>query len=221
MLTSVVGINWGDEGKGRMVDLFAKDYDVICRYQGGNNAGHTVVNDLGNFVLNLLPSGILHSNTVNIVGNGMVVDIEHFENEVKNLQSKGIHVAPDNLKVSDKAIICLPFHKMLDVMEENRLADKKYGSTGRGIGPVYSDKYIKKGIRMEDLFEPNALKEKVYGIVEWKNLTITGYGHEPVDPAEMFDWLIRYGEFIKPYITDVTGYLTRAIEAGKNIMFEA
>ncbi len=221
MLTAVVGINWGDEGKGRMVDLFAADYDIVCRYQGGNNAGHTVVNDKGKFVLNLLPSGILHENTVNTLGNGMVVDIEHFYNEVKHLTDQGIHVGPDNLKVSDKAIICMPFHKLLDVMEESRLADKKYGSTGRGIGPVYADKYIKKGIRMEDLFSPNILKEKINGVVDWKNLTIPGYGHEKVDPEEMYEWAVKYGEFIKPYITDVTLYLRDAMEHNKNIMFEA
>jgi len=148
MLTAVVGINWGDEGKGRMVDLLSEKYDVICRYQGGNNAGHTVVNDRGKFILNLLPSGILREGAVNVMGGGMVVDLEHLCGEVKVLKEKGIEITPDNLKISDKAFICMPYHKKQDILEEERLADKKYGSTRRGIAPVYGDKYMKK--RVED-----------------------------------------------------------------------
>ena len=157
MLTAIVGINWGDEGKGRMVDLLSSEYDVICRYQGGNNAGHTVVNDKGRFILNLLPSGILRSETVNVMGNGMVIDIEHLRGEMKRLTDRGIAITPDHLKISDKAIICMPYHKQLDCLEEDRLGDAKFGSTRRGIAPVYSDKYMKKGIRMGDLLTPEAL----------------------------------------------------------------
>jgi adenylosuccinate synthase len=221
MLTAIVGINWGDEGKGRMVDLLSSDYDIICRYQGGNNAGHTVVNDKGTFVLNLLPSGILRDSTVNVMGNGMVIDLEHLVGEIGRLTEKGIKITPDNLKISDKAIICLPYHKMQDIMEEERLADKKFGSTRRGIGPVYSDKYSKKGIRMEDLYDMDSLSRKIKDLVEWKNITVTGYGHEPVNPDEIMDWLRTYGEKILPYVTDVVGYLNEAAEAGKQIMFEA
>ena len=144
MLTAIVGTNWGDEGKGRMVDLLSADYDIICRYQGGNNAGHTVINEKGKFILNLLPSGILRETTVNVMGNGMVIDIEHLTKEISSLTEKSIKITPENLKISDKAIICLPYHKMQDIMEEERLADKKYGSTRRGIAPVYSDKYMKR-----------------------------------------------------------------------------
>ena len=161
MLTAIVGINWGDEGKGRMVDLLSSDYDIICRYQGGNNAGHTVVNDRGKFILNLLPSGILRETTVNIMGNGMVIDIEHLVNEAGKLREQGIKITPDNLKISDKAIICLPYHRLMDIMEEDRLADKKFGSTRRGIAPVYADKYMKKALRMEDLLDMDSLYEKV------------------------------------------------------------
>lgn len=221
MLTAIVGINWGDEGKGRMVDLLSADYDIICRYQGGNNAGHTVINDKGKFILNLLPSGILRETTVNVMGNGMVVDIEHLTNEIAALREKGIAITPDNLKISEKAVICLPYHRMQDIMEEDRLADKKYGSTRRGIAPVYADKYMKKSIRMEDLFSPETLEEKVNDIIEWKNITTKGYGKEPISAKEMLDWLKTYGDIIKPYVTDVSKYLYDAAESSENIMFEA
>ena len=222
MLTAIVGINWGDEGKGRMVDLLSSDYDIICRYQGGNNAGHTVVNEKGMFILNLLPSGILRDTTVNVMGNGMVIDIEHLIGEMKKLTDKGISITPENLKISEKAIICMPYHKMQDIMEEERLADKKFGSTRRGIAPVYADKYMKKGIRMGDLLEDrDKLAEKVRDIVEWKNITVTGYGHEPVNADEMIAWLDTYGSVVKPFVTDVTTYLTEAVRAGKRVMFEA
>ncbi|MBQ9557630.1 MAG: adenylosuccinate synthase [Clostridia bacterium] len=219
MLTAVVGINWGDEGKGRMVDLLSSDYDVICRYQGGNNAGHTVVNERGKFVLNLLPSGILRETTVNVMGNGMVIDLEHLHGEIASLAEKGVSVTPANLKISSKAIICLPYHKQQDIMEEDRLADKKYGSTRRGIGPVYADKYMKKDLRMEDLFDP-ALEAKLADLVEWKNITFAGYGHT-IDVSEIAQWLRVYGEAVKPFVTDVTAFLTEAVSAGKNVMFEA
>ena len=155
MLTAVVGINWGDEGKGRMVDLLAEKYDVICRYQGGNNAGHTVVNEKGRFILNLLPSGVLREGTINIMGVGMAIDIEHLCGEITALKEKGVRMTPDNLKISDKAFICIPYHKKQDILEEDRLGDKKYGSTRRGIAPAYGDKYMKKGLRMGDLLEPD------------------------------------------------------------------
>ena len=144
MLTSIVGINWGDEGKGRMVDLLSQKYDVVVRYQGGNNAGHTVINDKGKFVLNLMPSGILRDETVNVLGPGMVIDTEHMFHEVVHLRAGGITITPEHLKISDKAVICMPYHKLLDCLEEDRLADKKFGSTRRGISPAYSDKYMKR-----------------------------------------------------------------------------
>ena len=186
MLAAIVGINWGDEGKGRMVDLFGGDFDIICRYQGGNNAGHTVKNPAGTFVLNLLPSGILRENTVNVMGNGMVVDLEHLAKEIGALQERGIAISPANLKIAEGATICMPYHRLQDILEEERLGAKAYGSTRRGIAPVYADKYIKKTLRMEDLFdEPATLDEKIRDLVAWKNLTVCGYGHEPVDADEM------------------------------------
>lgn len=222
-LTAIVGINWGDEGKGRMVDLLSETYDVIIRYQGGNNAGHTVVNDKGKFILNLLPSGILRSTTVNVMGNGMVIDLEHLVKEIKSLTDKGIQITPEHLKISEKAVICMPYHKMLDCLEEDRLGDAKFGSTRRGIGPVYGDKYMKKVLRMGDLFESEAyLKERLSGILEWRNLMIhNGYGAETVHAEDMYAWLREYGDALKPYICDVTAYLTEAIKDGKKIMFEA
>lgn len=221
MLTAIVGINWGDEGKGRMVDLLSSDYEIICRYQGGNNAGHTVVNDKGKFILNLLPSGILRETTVNVMGNGMVIDLEHLNGEISNLAEKGIKISPDNLKISDKAIICLPYHKQQDILEEERLADKKFGSTRRGIAPVYADKYMKKDIRMEDLENKDKLFERIKDITEWKNIILKGYGREEINPKDIMDWVEHYGEILFPYVTDITGYLTKAIKDGKNIMFEA
>ena len=196
MLTAVVGINWGDEGKGRMVDLLSSQYDIIVRYQGGNNAGHTVVNDRGKFILNLLPSGILRPEAVNIMGVGMVIDIEHLIGEIGRLREKGIEITPDNLKISDRATICMPYHKLLDCLEEDRLADKKFGSTRRGIGPVYADKYMKKTIRMGDLLDDrDALRERLADLIEWKNLfVVNGYHHDPIDVDEMMDWLKTYGD---------------------------
>ena len=222
MLTAIVGINWGDEGKGRMVDLLSQKYDIVSRYQGGNNAGHTVVNEKGKFILNLLPSGILRDSTVNVMGPGMVIDVEHLFNEVKKLRDAGIAITPDHLKISDRATICMPYHKLLDCLEEERLADKKFGSTRRGIAPVYADKYMKKTVRMGDLLHPELLPEQLADLMEWKNLTVNkGYGHEAITPEAMLEWLNTYAMPFVPYITNTTKYLGDAAKAGKNIMFEA
>ena len=221
MLTAVVGINWGDEGKGRMVDLFSADHDVIIRYQGGNNAGHTVVNDRGKFVLNLLPSGILRPGTVNVLGPGMVLDLEHLTRETAALREKGVSITPDNLKISDRATICMPYHRMMDILEEDRLADKKFGSTRRGIGPVYADKYTKKTLRTGDLLFPEELPEKLADLVEWKNITVRGYGHEPVAPEEMLRWLEEYALPWRDYLVDTTEYLPAMIKEGHQLLFEA
>lgn len=222
MLTSIVGINWGDEGKGRMVDLLSADYDIVVRYQGGNNAGHTVINHLGKFVLNLLPSGILRPEVVNVMGNGMVIDLEHLCGEMKRLTDAGVKITPQNLKISDKAVICMPYHKLLDCLEEDRLGDAKFGSTRRGISPVYSDKYMKKAIRMGDLLEPEALKKHLKGIIEWKNLTIEGVYHaESVKFDTIWNWLCTYGMPMVDYICDAGLYLDNAEQTGKKILFEA
>ena len=223
MLTAVVGINWGDEGKGRMVDLLAEKNEIVVRYQGGNNAGHTVINERGKYILNLLPSGILRPEVVNVMGNGMVIDIKHLCGEIAKLREGGVTITPDNLKISDKAIICMPYHVRMDCLEEDRLADRKFGSTRRGISPVYSDKYMKKGIRMGDLFEPDiVLKEKVEQLLEYKNLLIKGiYNAEPDTADDMMRWLREYGDPLKAHITDVGEFLDTAAQNGKNIMFEA
>lgn len=222
MLTAIVGTNWGDEGKGRMVDLLSSDYDVVCRYQGGNNAGHTVVNDKGKFILNLLPSGILREDTVCVMGLGMVIDCEHLFNEVNTLRHKGVKITPDNLKISDRATVCMPYHKLLDCLEEDRLKDKKFGSTRRGIAPAYADRYMKKAIRFGDLLHPENLKSKLSDIAEWKNLTVEkGYDAQPVTEKALTEWLETYAMPFKDYVCDLSSYLETAIENGKNVMFEA
>jgi len=223
MLTSVVGINWGDEGKGRMVDLLSEHYDVIVRYQGGNNAGHTVINERGMFILNILPSGILRERTVNVLGLGMVIDLEHLKREVTSLQQQGISITSNNLKISHKAIICLPYHSKLDVLEEERLGEFSFGSTRRGIAPVYADKYMKKALRMEDLFlSPKLLEAKLTGIIDWKNLMISGgYESKPIDVQEMMEWLLEYGSFILEFIADTSSFLDESERCGKKILFEA
>ena len=223
MLTAITGINWGDEGKGRMVDLLSEDYDIVVRYQGGNNAGHTVVNDRGKFILNLLPSGILRPDVVNVIGNGVVVDIKHLVGEINKLRGLGIEITPDNLKLSDRAVIVMPYHVDQDCLEEDRLADAKFGSTKRGIAPVYGDKYMKKGIRLGDLLDSEEdLKERLRAIIEWKNLLIEkGYGIKPIIFEDMWSYLKEYGDIVKDYVCDTGLYLNEANKEGKNIMFEA
>lgn len=222
MITAIAGVNWGDEGKGRMVDLLSRDYDIVVRYQGGNNAGHTVINERGKFILNLLPSGILRDRVVNVMGNGMAIDLEHLCGEMDRLREAGIAVTPDNLKISDRAVICMPYHKQLDILEEDRLGDAKFGSTRRGIGPVYGDKYMKKAIRMGDLLDKEYLKARLAGVVEWKNLTVCGgYGAPPVSADGMYRWLGKYGDALLPHICDTGRYLDSAAQAGKSILFEA
>lgn len=221
MLTSIVGTNWGDEGKGRMVDLLSEKYDVVVRYQGGNNAGHTVINEKGKFVMNLMPSGILRDETVNVLGPGIVIDLEHLFGEAEQLRRGGIEISPEHLRISDRATICMPYHKLLDGLEEDRLGDKKFGSTRRGISPVYADKYMKKTIRMGDLLHWDTLRERLAGILEWKNLTVTAYGHAPIELDDMMAWLEKFGKPFLPYVCDTTDFLDSAMQNGKSIIFEA
>jgi len=222
MLTAIVGTNWGDEGKGRMVDLLSERYEIVVRYQGGNNAGHTVVNELGKFVMNLLPSGILRPDTANVLGPGVVIDLEHLYGEVQRLRASGVAIEPGHLLISDRATVCLPYHKLLDALEEDRLGDKKFGSTRRGISPVYADKYMKKTLRMGDLLHWDSLRGKLEDLVAWKNLTVEkGYGHAPVETDALMDWLERFGRPFLPYICDTGACLSEAVRAGKSILFEA
>ena len=219
---AVVGINWGDEGKGRMVDLIAKDYDIVIRYQGGNNAGHTIVNEYGKFALHLIPSGIFSDGVVNVLGNGVVIDLEDLCREIDNLHAHGIRITPENLKISERATIVFPFHRALDGLEEARLKDRKYGSTLRGIAPVYSDKYQKKTVMLGELLYPEHLKAHLATILEWKNLIIHNvYGAEPYKLEDMLAWCEEFGGKLRPFLCDVPKYLYEAEKAGKNIMFEA
>ena len=220
--TAIVGINWGDEGKGRMVDLLTEQYDVVVRYQGGGNAGHTVINEYGKFALHLLPSGIFHKGVVNILGNGVALDPENLWKEIEDVQSKGVRVTPENLKISDRASLLLPWHRELDGLEEARLKDKKYGSTQQGIAPFYSDKHQKKTILAGELLHPEHLKEHLADLLEWKNLTITRvYDKEPVSARDLQQWFDTWCRQIQPFICDTGVFLRKAQAEGKGILFEA
>ena len=220
--SAIVGINWGDEGKGRMVDLLTDRYDVVVRYQGGGNAGHTVVNESGKFALHLLPSGIFRKNVVNILGNGVALDPESLWKEIEDVTSKGVSITPENLKISDRASLLLPWHRELDGLEEARLADKKYGSTRQGIAPFYSDKYQKKTILAGELLYPEHLREHLQDLMEWKNLTLTRvYGAKPVTMEDLEVWIDVFCSKIKPFICDTGAFLRKAQAEGKQILFEA
>ena len=219
---AIVGINWGDEGKGRMVDLLTEKYDVVVRYQGGGNAGHTVINEKGKFALHLLPSGIFRKGTVNILGNGVALDPENLLKEMDEITGRGVALTPENLKISDRASLLLPWHRDLDELEETRLANKKYGSTKQGIAPFYSDKYQKKTILAGELFYPDVLRSHLEDLLEWKNLTLTKvYGAAPYTMEMLDGWLQNYCERIKPFICDTGSVLQKAQNDGKSIMFEA
>ncbi|MBE6042247.1 MAG: adenylosuccinate synthase [Clostridiales bacterium] len=219
---AVVGINWGDEGKGRMVDLLTEDYDVVVRFQGGGNAGHTVINEKGKFALHLLPSGVFRDGVINILGNGVAVDPENLWKEIQDVADKGVEITPDSLRISDRASLLMPWHRELDGLEEARLADKNYGSTKQGIAPFYSDKYQKKTVLAGELFYPEEPRAHIRDLLEWKNLTLTGvYGAEPYTMEMMEEWLSDYCEKIKPYVCDTGLLLKQAQEEGKKILFEA
>ena len=219
---AIVGINWGDEGKGRMVDLIAENYDVVVRFQGGGNAGHTVINEFGKFALHLLPSGIFRKDIVNILGNGVAVDPENLWLEMKEVMEKGVELTPKNLKISDRASLLLPWHRDMDELEERRLANKKYGSTKQGIAPFYSDKYQKKTILAGELLYPDELKSHLADLMEWKNLILTQvYGQKPYTMDRLEEWLDTYCEKIKPYVCDTGDFLKEAQKNGKNLLFEA
>ena len=219
---AIVGINWGDEGKGRMVDLISSDYDVVVRYQGGGNAGHTVINEYGKFALHLLPSGIFRRGVVSVIGNGVALDPQSLIEEIRYVRSKGVELTPDNLKVSSRASLLLPWHKELDCLEEQRLADKKFGSTKQGIAPFYSDKYQKKTVLAGELFDEKAFFEHLEGIMEWKNLTIEKvYGSAPTTKEALKEWYDTYCVPLMPFITNLENFYDEAEAQGKNIMFEA
>ena len=220
--TAIVGINWGDEGKGRMVDLLTEDFDVVVRFQGGANAGHTVINEHGAISLHLLPSGVCRKGVMNVLGNGVALDPENLLREIKDLKSKGITVTPDNLMISERASLLLPWHRKLDELEEARLKDKKFGSTKQGIAPFYSDKYQKKTVMAGELFYPERIRAHLMDLMKWKNLILTGvYGAKPVTEEEIDNWLTKSCEKLKPYIRDTRTYLKEAHDDDKRILFEA
>ena len=219
---AIVGINWGDEGKGRMVDLFAERFDVVVRYQGGGNAGHTVINEKGKFALHLLPSGIFRKGVMNLLGNGVALDPENLWKEIHDVRAKGCAVSPENLLISDRASLLLPWHRDLDALEEARLADRQYGSTKQGIAPFYSDKYQKKTILAGELRDMGELRAHFSELLDWKNLTLTRvYGAKPYTMEELEKWLQDYCEALLPFVGDTGAYLKKAQDEGKSILFEA
>ena len=220
-ISVLVGLQWGDEGKGRMVDYFAQDTDYVVRFQGGNNAGHTVVNEFGTFKLHLIPSGIFNPKVINVLGTGTVIEIEAFCNEVEELEKSGIDCS--NLRISERATITFPFHRLEDELEEARLGAGAYGSTKKGIAYAYGERYQKKSIMLGELFFPDELRKRVEELVEWKNLLIKGLynSDKEITVDETMDWLNNYGEKVKKYICNVTELLGNAAKDGKKIMFEA
>ena len=218
---AIVGINWGDEGKGRMVDYLTQQYDVVVRYQGGGNAGHTVINEKGKFALHLLPSGIFRSGVMNILGNGVALDCENLLKEIDTVRQGGVDITPENLLVSERASLLLPWHRELDALEEQRLKDKKYGSTKQGIAPFYSDKYQKKTVLAGELLYPEHLKAHLQDLLEWKNLILREvYGAQGYTMDQLLAWLDRFGGAIRPFIADTGAWLRQAQADGKSILFE-
>ena len=219
MVRAIVGANWGDEGKGKITDMLAKESDIVIRFQGGSNAGHTIINNYGKFALHLLPSGVFYSHITNIIGNGVALNIPYLLEEVKSLEDRGVP-AP-HILVSDRAQIMMPYHILQDTYEEARLAGKSFGSTKSGIAPFYSDKYAKIGFQVSELFDKEALKEKVERVCEIKNVLFEHLYHKPlIVPEELYETLLSYAEMVRPYVCDVSAYLHQALSEGKNILLE-
>lgn len=220
MVKAIVGANWGDEGKGKITDMLAQDSDIIIRFQGGANAGHTIINDYGKFALHTLPSGIFYDHTTSIIGNGVALNIPVLFNELKEITSKG--VPEPKILISDRAQIVMPYHILFDEYEEERLAGKSFGSTKSGIAPFYSDKYAKVGFQVSELFEEEAeLKEKIERVIVQKNILLEHLYHKPlIDTDELYNILMEYKEMIAPYVCNVSAYLDKAIKEGKNILLE-
>lgn len=219
MVRAIVGANWGDEGKGKITDMLAKESDIVIRFQGGSNAGHTIINNYGKFALHLLPSGVFYGHTTSIIGNGVALNIPYLFNEIKALTDKG--VPSPKILVSDRAQILMPYHVLFDTYEEERLGGKSFGSTKSGIAPFYSDKYAKIGFQVSELFDEAALKEKVARVCEMKNILLEHLYHKPtINPDELFNTLSEYRDMVKPYVCDVSKFLYNAIKEGKNILLE-
>lgn len=220
MVTAVVGANWGDEGKGKITDMLGKDSDIIVRFQGGSNAGHTIVNDYGKFALHILPSGVFYSHTTSIIGNGVALNIPDLFNEIKGIVDRGVPMP--KILVSDRAQIVMPYHKLFDQYEEERLAGRSYGSTKSGIAPFYSDKYAKIGFQVSELFaDDETLKAKIRQVCDVKNVLLENLYHKPLlDEGDILNTLHEYRDMVSPYVCDVSVFLHDALKGGKRILLE-
>jgi len=217
----VVGSQWGDEGKGRVVDLISNDVDIIVRYQGGNNAGHTIVFDGKKIVLHHIPSGILRKDKVSVIANGVVIDPKILIEEMEGLRSSGYHIGPDNFKLSNRAHVIMPYHRQIDQEREKLKGNTKIGTTGRGIGPVYEDKYARRGIKLSDLVEPDRFLKRLKEVIIERNLYITKVlESEPLDTEKIYEEYVEYGRYLIPYITDTSRLLNQYINEDKSILFE-
>lgn len=218
MVKAIVGANWGDEGKGKITDMFAEKADIVIRFQGGANAGHTIINDRGRFAFHLMPSGVCYDHTTCIIGNGVALDIQKFCKELDDVKKAGLN---PKLLVSERAQILMPYHILFDEYEEERLGKNAFGSTKSGIAPFFSDKYAKIGIQVNELFDDDSLKAKLHNICTLKNLTLEYVYHKPLlDEQELFDTCVKYREMIAPYVCDTRAYLAKAMEDGKEILLE-
>ena len=219
MVKAVVGANWGDEGKGKITDMMADQADVVIRFQGGANAGHTIVNDYGKFALHTLPSGVFHQKITNIIGNGVALNIPVLMKELKSITDKNVPMP--NLMISDRCQIVMPYHILFDQYEEERLAGKSFGSTKSGIAPFYSDKYAKIGFQVNELFDEDLLKEKIERVLVMKNILLENLYHKPViDPAELLATMQEYRDMVQPFVADTSLFLDKAIKEGKTILLE-
>ena len=219
MVRAIVGANWGDEGKGKITDMLAKESDIIIRFQGGSNAGHTIINDYGKFALHLLPSGVFYQHTTSIIGNGVALNIPYLVQEIESLVERG--VPKPRILVSDRAQVLMPYHVLFDTYEEARLAGKSFGSTKSGIAPFYSDKYAKIGFQVSELFDQELLREKAYRVCELKNVILEHLYHKPLlDPEEIIKELLSYRDMVEPYVCDTSAYLHEAIKEVKKILLE-
>lgn len=219
MVKAIVGANWGDEGKGKITDMLAEHSDVVIRFQGGANAGHTIINDYGRFALHILPSGIFYPHITNIIGNGVALDIQKLVNELNDITGQGVP-AP-NLIISERAQILMPYHVLQDGYEEERLGGRAFGSTKSGIAPFYSDKYAKIGIQVADLFDEDRLRSRLNAAVEMKNIIFEHLYHKPpVDAEALFQQLLEYREQIRPYVGDAVSFVHQALKEGKTVLLE-
>lgn len=219
MVTAIVGANWGDEGKGKITDMLGEESDIIIRFQGGSNAGHTIINPYGKFALHMLPSGVFYDHTTSIIGNGVALNVPVFIEELEGLVARG--VPRPKLLVSDRAQIVMPYHIAFDQYEEERLGGKSFGSTKSGIAPFFSDKYAKIGFQVSELFDEDVLKEKVERVCEQKNVILEHlYKKDPINPQELLQTLYTYRDTIEPYVCDVSSYLHDAMKEGKRILLE-